>query len=60
MICDKCKRIFSAGNDNSGLPNGVGFELENGKTIMLCSNCIVNLGKMTTSERKKFFDELGV
>lgn len=38
--CDKCGKKFQPGNRPGGLPNGVGFQLENGTIINVCSDCI--------------------
>ena len=59
--CDKCKKDFSEVVDRSdGLPNGVGFELENGKVITLCADCIKDLGSRDARGKDAFFKELGI
>lgn len=57
LICDKCNKAFEAGETN-GLPNGVGFELANGKIITLCAECIERLGALDQQGRESFIDEL--
>lgn len=59
MICDKCKKFFLPGNRPDGIPNGLGFVLQNGKKITVCADCVMKLGAMQTdAERDKFFEEL--
>lgn len=61
MKCDKCGNIISNKIQRAdGLPNGVGFELEDGRLINLCSGCIMCLGMLNDEGKKKFFNELGV
>lgn len=43
MICDKCGKFFEAGNRPDGLPNGIGMECEDGRILILCSDCIMSL-----------------
>lgn len=38
--CDKCGKKFKPGMRTDGLPTGVGFQLENGKILNVCSECI--------------------
>lgn len=42
ITCDCCKKMFMPGNDERGLPNGVGFLMDDGKSINLCSSCIMS------------------
>lgn len=64
MKCDKCKKEFSIGNGADGLPNGVGFELDDGRIIVLCKECLKELGRLKEAGNeagtKAFFKELGV
>lgn len=61
MKCDKCGNIISNKIKRAdGLPNGVGFELEDGRLINLCSGCIMCLGMLNDEGKQKFFNELGV
>ena len=42
MKCDFCgKKIDMREKRADGLPAGVGFELENGRIINLCTDCIL-------------------
>lgn len=50
--CNMCGKEIIPGNDENGLPNGVGFQLENGKIINACLECIAK-----TSENPEYFDE---
>lgn len=62
--CNKCNSVFISGNNADGLPNGVGFELEDGRLINLCHNCIMELGKIKAAGDSvgvnNFFAELGI
>lgn len=64
ITCDKCSSKFISGNGADGLPNGVGFALQDGRTITLCKVCIMELGRLKEAEDgdgfKKFWAELGV
>lgn len=52
MKCNKCGKHFEEGNTN-GLPNGVAFVLDHGKTITLCQECVIELGKMNDADKDK-------
>lgn len=52
--CDKCGNMFISGETN-GLPNGLGFQLQDGKLINLCQACIIEQGKL-----KEAGDEVGL
>lgn len=57
--CDKCKKDFSEVVDRAdGLPNGVGFELQNGKVITLCADCIKELGSRDRKGKNAFIKDL--
>lgn len=62
--CDKCKNTFAAGNKADGTPNGVGFQLQDGRVINLCADCISKLGRLKETDDedgfKAFFNELGI
>lgn len=60
MKCDNCKKEFKSGNREDGIPNGVGFQMEDGTTITLCADCLIELGKLDEKGRNKFFKRLGV
>ena len=47
-----CGKEIIPGNDENGLPNGVGFELEDGSLLNVCSDCIAEVG-----ENPKCLDE---
>lgn len=47
MICSICKKKFNAGIRPDGLPNGVGFVMDDGKVHDVCSECVMKLGKDT-------------
>ena len=62
--CDRCGNTFISGNTSNGLPNGVGFQLQDGRVITLCQRCIMELGKLKEAGDeaafKSFWKELGV
>lgn len=53
--CDMCGKEIIPGNDENGLPNGVGFELEDGTMLNVCSECICALGD-NAEEFDKFLE----
>lgn len=62
--CDKCKSNFLIGNRADGTPNGVGFQLQDGRIINLCANCIDEIGRLKEAGEekkiKKIFEDMGV
>ena len=40
-ICDFCGKKFYEGRRTDGLPNGVGFELEDGTIVQCCCECLI-------------------
>ena len=58
MICKGCKHFFTSGNRPDGLPNGCGFQLDNGKIINLCADCLIRLGQMDDEQKREFIDQL--
>ncbi len=52
LKCDMCEATFVPGNRSDGTPNGVGFELEDGSRLTVCSSCIER-----TSDNPKYFDD---
>lgn len=45
MICDKCGKEFESGNRPDGLPNGMGFVLEDGTLVTYCTDCMIEIGE---------------
>lgn len=45
IICDKCGKEVEFGNQPNGLPNGVGFELDDGEVINVCAECMADIGR---------------
>ena len=58
MICRGCKFFFTSGRRPDGLPNGCGFQLENGEFIDLCTDCLIRLGQMDDEQKREFIDRL--
>ena len=56
--CSVCGKNFKPGNTSNGLPNGVGFELEDGTMINMCQKCIIELGKLSDRDKDVFFEKL--
>ena len=42
VTCMVCGKKFLPGNDEHGIPNGVGFMLEDGSVLNMCSECIMS------------------
>ena len=51
ILCDECGKEIKPGNTN-GMPNGVGFQLQDGKIINMCQDCLIALG-MKANEKKE-------
>ena len=45
LKCEACGKTFLPGINKEGLPNGVGFETEDGSIITICTECINAIGK---------------
>lgn len=63
--CDKCNNNISDTIERAdGLPNGVGFQLEDGRLINICADCINKLGKLQEAGDdaglKAFFKDLDI
>lgn len=63
--CDKCNNnISDVIQRGDGLPNAIGFELEDGRVITLCADCISKLGELKERNDeaglKAFFKAIGV
>lgn len=62
--CDKCGNTFISGNTSNGLPNGLGFQMQDGRVITLCQGCIMEIGKLKEAGDeaglKSFWKGLGV
>ena len=56
--CAKCKQQKPIIPD-SIIPAMVGFEMEDGKIINICSDCLAKLGEMKDGETDNFFEGLG-
>lgn len=50
IICDECGKKTHPGETN-GLPNIIGFELQDGKIINICQECLIKMGEK--SEQKE-------
>ena len=58
MKCDGCGKEFKHGNYIDGTPNGMGFQLEDGRLITLCRGCIIKLGMMSEEHKNEFFKKI--
>ena len=52
MKCDVCGKEFESGNRPDGIPNGMAFILEGGKSITMCAECIIEKGREVAEEKK--------
>lgn len=52
LKCEACGKTFLPGTNKEGLPNGVGFETEDGSIITICTECINAIGKKFQRCRK--------
>lgn len=43
--CAGCGKIIVPGNGPNGLPNGLGFQLKDGRVINVCADCIVAMAR---------------
>lgn len=43
--CNECGMLIIPGSRPDGLPNGVGFQMQDGSIYNLCCNCIIKKGK---------------
>ena len=42
--CDVCGKVFYPG-ETDGIPNGVGYVLEDGTVYNVCSECLMKVGE---------------
>ena len=45
MKCDKCGKVFVVCNHQNGLPNGVGYEMEDESIYNVCADCLMEVGR---------------
>lgn len=50
--CDNCGNEFEIGNRPDGIPNGIGFQFEDGTVFNICTDCIIKTG-MDIAIKKK-------
>ena len=58
--CDYCGKWFDVGNTEDGLPNGFSFVKQDGSTLTVCTNCVIDLGrgmKSATQEVERLHGE---
>lgn len=59
--CDKCKDTIQYKTiRKDGLPNGISFELDDGKVVTLCMECLRALGRTSREGAAKFAEDLGI
>ena len=62
--CKRCGKRYALPTSSDGLPNMIGFQLDDGRTINLCRKCIITLGELNDAKDEagldKFFKEIGV
>lgn len=52
MKCNECGKRIRIGNRPDGLPNGVGFELADGRIINVCADCLIEAEKKVNACKK--------
>ena len=52
LKCSKCGKVFMPGNDDAGIPNGLGMKTEDGRMITLCRDCIMYIGRIRNDKEK--------
>lgn len=45
LRCSLCGKEFTPGNRLDGIPNGVGFQREDGSVLVVCAECLIEMGK---------------
>lgn len=53
MKCNICGKEFEVGNRADGIPNGMGFVLQDGRQITVCADCMMDMNKL-----KPFIDSV--
>lgn len=43
--CDCCGKTFKDGYRPDGIPNGLGFQLQDGRIFNMCAECLVDTEK---------------
>lgn len=51
--CNKCGKEITYGTSFDGIPNGVGFVLEDGTTYNICSDCLMDIGREKMEQEEK-------
>lgn len=51
--CDECGAMFYPGSDKYGVPNGVGFELDDGTVINICKKCVMKAHAGASADIKR-------
>lgn len=46
LMCSSCGKKFVPGHKGNGIPNGVGFVLNNGNVINMCADCLMDMDKV--------------
>ena len=57
--CDECGKFFEVGNRPDGIPNGIGFEMEDGTVYNVCSQCIMSMTPERAEEIAKMINKEG-
>lgn len=56
--CKRCKKRVLMIDDGSGLPAMMGFQCKNGKTLNICRNCMIEMGKDVESGNMEEWNKL--
>lgn len=50
MKCDRCGKEFRPGNRTNGLPNGLEFLMADGRSVIVCTGCLLEFAKKGIKE----------
>lgn len=49
--CDNCGKEFEPGNRPDGIPNGIGYQLQDGTIYNICTDCIIKIGQELAEQK---------
>lgn len=49
--CDNCGNEFEIGSRPDGLPNGIGYQLQDGTIYNICTDCVIKIGQEMALKR---------
>ena len=57
ITCNECGKTFSPGSQPNGMPNGIGFETENGEIYNVCYECMERIAAEVEAEKEQEGEE---